>query len=116
MGCVPKKVMFNTAMHAEMIHDHKDYGFDVTVNKFDWRYVYRICRTLLYLRVCKYFQTKHFLGCRLNASTSSLQCLYQSYRPVRLHIMIFSSVIKKTRDAYIKRLNGIYENNLEKVF
>ena len=38
MGCVPKKVMFNTAMHAEMIHDHKDYGFDVTVNKFDWRY------------------------------------------------------------------------------
>ena len=37
VGCVPKKVMFNTAMHAEYIHDHKDYGFDVTVNKFDWR-------------------------------------------------------------------------------
>ena len=26
VGCVPKKVMFNCAMHAEMIHDHKDYG------------------------------------------------------------------------------------------
>ena len=26
VGCVPKKVMFNTAMHAEMIHDHQDYG------------------------------------------------------------------------------------------
>ena len=25
------------------------------------------------------------------------------------------SVIKKTRDAYIKRLNGIYGSNLEKV-
>ena len=37
VGCVPKKVMFNTAMHAEMIHDHKDYGFDVTLNKFEWR-------------------------------------------------------------------------------
>ncbi|ELT92765.1 hypothetical protein CAPTEDRAFT_228039 [Capitella teleta] len=60
VGCVPKKVMFNTAMHAEMIHDHKDYGFDVTVNKFDW------------------------------------------------------SVIKKKRDDYVKRLNGIYEGNLKK--
>ncbi|XP_064639387.1 glutathione reductase, mitochondrial-like [Lineus longissimus] len=58
VGCVPKKVMFNTAMHAEFIHDHKDYGFDVDVKKFDW------------------------------------------------------SVIKKTRDAYIKRLNGIYDNML----
>ena len=38
VGCVPKKVMFNTAMHAEMIHDHKDYGFDVELKKFDWRY------------------------------------------------------------------------------
>lgn len=39
VGCVPKKVMFNTAMHAEMIHDHKDYGFDVELKKFDWRSV-----------------------------------------------------------------------------
>ena len=39
VGCVPKKVMFNTALHMEMIHDHKDYGFDVTLNKFDWRWV-----------------------------------------------------------------------------
>ena len=38
MGCVPKKVMFNTAMHAEMIHDHKDYGFDVELKQFDWRF------------------------------------------------------------------------------
>ena len=40
VGCVPKKVMFNTAMHAEMIHDHKDYGFDVELKKFDWRSVF----------------------------------------------------------------------------
>lgn len=60
VGCVPKKVMFNTAMHAEMIHDHKDYGFDLELKKFDW------------------------------------------------------SRIKKSRDEYIKRLNGIYETNLEK--
>ena len=38
VGCVPKKVMFNTAMHAEMIHDHKDYGFDVELKQFDWRF------------------------------------------------------------------------------
>lgn len=37
VGCVPKKVMYNTAMHAEFIRDHADYGFDVTLNKFDWR-------------------------------------------------------------------------------
>ena len=29
--------MFNAAKHAEMIHDHKDYGFDVTANGFDWK-------------------------------------------------------------------------------
>ncbi len=36
VGCVPKKVMFNTAMHREFLHDHKDYGFDVQLNAFDW--------------------------------------------------------------------------------
>lgn len=60
VGCVPKKVMFNTAMHAEFIHDHKDYGFDVELKKFDW------------------------------------------------------SVIKKSRDDYVKRLNDIYATNLGK--
>ena len=49
VGCVPKKVMFNTAMMAEFIHDAPDYGFDVTLNKFSWRYhnsfiiIYFIC-------------------------------------------------------------------------
>ncbi|OWF40519.1 Glutathione reductase, mitochondrial [Mizuhopecten yessoensis] len=60
VGCVPKKVMFNTAMHAEMIKEHKDYGFDVQANGFNW------------------------------------------------------GVVKKSRDEYIKRLNGIYETNLGK--
>ncbi|CAI4225958.1 unnamed protein product [Auanema sp. JU1783] len=58
VGCVPKKVMYNCSMHAEFIRDHADYGFDVTLNKFDW------------------------------------------------------SKIKQTRDAYIRRLNGLYENGL----
>lgn len=31
------KVMFNTALHAEFLHDMKDFGFDVTLNSFDWR-------------------------------------------------------------------------------
>lgn len=53
-------VMFNTAVHAEYIHDHADYGFDVTLNNFSW------------------------------------------------------ATVKKSRDAYVKRLNGIYENNLKK--
>lgn len=60
VGCVPKKVMFNTAVHAEYIHDHADYGFNVTLNNFSW------------------------------------------------------ATIKNSRDAYVKRLNGIYENNLVK--
>lgn len=68
VGCVPKKVMFYTAMHAEMIHDREEYGFKSTgTTTFDW------------------------------------------------------SVVKQKRDAYIKRLNGIYDRNLgnanvEKVF
>ncbi|XP_059144464.1 glutathione reductase, mitochondrial-like [Physella acuta] len=60
VGCVPKKVMYNTALHAEFIQEHKGYGFDVELKGFDW------------------------------------------------------SRIKKSRDDYIKRLNGIYESNLEK--
>jgi len=60
VGCVPKKVMYSTAMMMEALHDMPEYGFDVKLNKFDW------------------------------------------------------SIIKKSRDAYIKRLNGIYDSNLQK--
>uniref|UniRef100_A0A0R3S4Z1 Glutathione reductase n=1 Tax=Elaeophora elaphi TaxID=1147741 RepID=A0A0R3S4Z1_9BILA len=57
-GCVPKKVMYNCSRHAEIIGDHSDYGFDVTLNGFNWK------------------------------------------------------KIKSSRDAYVKRLNAIYESNL----
>ncbi|CAK8671816.1 glutathione reductase-like [Clavelina lepadiformis] len=61
VGCVPKKVMFYTASHAESLHDHADYGFTVPQPvTFTWK------------------------------------------------------TIKEKRDAYIKRLNGIYAANLEK--
>jgi len=30
------QVMFNTALHAEMIHDHADYGFTMSDVKFNW--------------------------------------------------------------------------------
>ncbi|KAK3753000.1 hypothetical protein QZH41_016300 [Actinostola sp. cb2023] len=60
VGCVPKKIMFMAAMHAEQIPDLKDYGFDVTFNNFNWK------------------------------------------------------AIKEKRDAYVKKLNGIYEKNLAK--
>uniref|UniRef100_A0A0L8GBA8 FAD/NAD(P)-binding domain-containing protein n=1 Tax=Octopus bimaculoides TaxID=37653 RepID=A0A0L8GBA8_OCTBM len=60
VGCVPKKVMYNAAVHAEYIRDHQDYGFSVEKKEFDFKH------------------------------------------------------LKKSRDAYIKRLNGIYANNLEK--
>ncbi len=36
VGCVPKKVMFNAAGIAEALHDAKGYGFDVSVDGFDW--------------------------------------------------------------------------------
>ncbi|KAF9168436.1 Glutathione reductase, partial [Mortierella sp. AD010] len=61
VGCVPKKVMWNTASIADAIRDAKEYGFpEAGSTKFDW------------------------------------------------------STLKNKRDAYIKRLNGIYERNLEK--
>ncbi|XP_078613026.1 glutathione reductase, mitochondrial-like [Branchiostoma floridae x Branchiostoma japonicum] len=38
VGCVPKKVMWNTAVHAEYLMDHKDYGFDVNgTTTFSWK-------------------------------------------------------------------------------
>lgn len=36
-GCVPKKIMYNCSRHAEAIIDHSDYGFDVTLNGFNWK-------------------------------------------------------------------------------
>lgn len=38
VGCVPKKVMFNTAVHAEYIRDHKDYCFEYQndAHLFNW--------------------------------------------------------------------------------
>ncbi|RLM23261.1 glutathione-disulfide reductase [Brenneria alni] len=37
VGCVPKKVMWHAAQIAEAIHQYgPDYGFDITVNRFDW--------------------------------------------------------------------------------
>ena len=37
MGCVPKKVMFNAAMHREEIQDMRDYGIDVQgTGNFNW--------------------------------------------------------------------------------
>lgn len=60
VGCVPKKVMYNTAVLAEQLHDYEDYGFDVHNGDFHW------------------------------------------------------PKIKKSRDAYIARLNQIYYTNLSK--
>ncbi|XP_033890033.2 glutathione reductase, mitochondrial [Acipenser ruthenus] len=60
VGCVPKKIMWNTAVHAEYIHDHGDYGFHGGNLKFSWR------------------------------------------------------LLKEKRDAYVRRLNDIYQNNLDK--
>lgn len=37
VGCVPKKVMWHGAQISEMISKYADdYGFDVTLNQFDW--------------------------------------------------------------------------------
>ncbi|XP_064200308.1 glutathione reductase, mitochondrial isoform X1 [Anguilla rostrata] len=36
VGCVPKKVMWNTAVHAEFLHDHADYGFQGGNVQFSW--------------------------------------------------------------------------------
>ena len=61
VGCVPKKIMFQAAQHAEEFQDQRDYGLKIVNNDiFDWKDV------------------------------------------------------KTRRDAYIKRLNDIYLNNLTK--
>ena len=59
-GCVPKKVMWYAAQHADHFHHAADYGFDVEVRGHDW------------------------------------------------------AGLRERRNAYIERLNGIYEKNLDK--
>lgn len=53
VGCVPKKIMFNTAVHAEMIKDHKDYGFDVELKQFTWGYDTCSCRKVMSFFMCR---------------------------------------------------------------
>jgi glutathione reductase (NADPH) len=36
VGCVPKKIMWNTAELAHAAHDASDYGFDLAVGRHDW--------------------------------------------------------------------------------
>jgi glutathione reductase (NADPH) len=36
VGCVPKKVMWNAASIAEVLHDSPSYGFDVELKQFQW--------------------------------------------------------------------------------
>lgn len=58
VGCVPKKVMFNTAAVSDTLNEAHEYGFKFSKPTFDW------------------------------------------------------PTVKSKRDAYIQRLNGIYERNL----
>ena len=37
------------------------------------------------------------------------------YQEIIQLIVLDNRTVKKSRDAYVKRLNGIYENNLKKV-
>uniref|UniRef100_A0AAY4DUR0 Glutathione reductase, mitochondrial n=1 Tax=Denticeps clupeoides TaxID=299321 RepID=A0AAY4DUR0_9TELE len=41
VGCVPKKVMWNAAVHAEYLHDHSDYGFEGASGQFSWQLLKR---------------------------------------------------------------------------
>jgi glutathione reductase (NADPH) len=61
VGCVPKKVMFNTSHVMETVRHAKDFGISVDNPQFHW------------------------------------------------------DMIKKYRDRYIQRLNGIYESGLDKL-
>jgi glutathione reductase (NADPH) len=60
VGCVPKKIMWYSAHHAQQLQHAADFGFDITVKSHDW------------------------------------------------------ADLKQKRDAYIQRLNGIYESNLDR--
>lgn len=73
VGCVPKKVMWNVATHAEHLHDLYDYGFETDAEKgSDGKQHHE--------KLFKY-NLKRF---------------------------------KQVRDAYIERLHGIYDGNLQR--
>src|SRR5436190_16197726 len=36
-GCVPKKIMFNAAAIADVLHDARDYGFTIGESSFNWQ-------------------------------------------------------------------------------
>lgn len=38
-GCVPKKIMWFAAAHRHTLQDAQDYGFDIHLNRLDWKHL-----------------------------------------------------------------------------
>lgn len=83
VGCVPKKVMWHAAQIAEAIKLYgPDYGFDTTINRFDW-------------------------GTLINSRSAYIDRIHQSYEKVLGHNQV--DVIKGFAtfiDAHTVEVNG----------
>lgn len=63
LGCVPKKVMFNASMIAEIFHKAHDYGFSPQSIKLDWNKL--VNRRTHYIERLRENYTKRFHDCHI---------------------------------------------------
>lgn len=63
LGCVPKKVMFNAATIAHVIHKSHDYGFSPQSIKFDWHKL--VNRRNHYIERLRENYVKRFHDCQI---------------------------------------------------
>ncbi|GAB1293088.1 Glutathione reductase, mitochondrial [Apodemus speciosus] len=90
VGCVPKKVMWNTAVHSEFMHDRVDCDFQSCEGKFNWQVMWNTA------------MHSEFMHDHVDYGFQSCEGKFNWH------------VIKEKRDAYVSRLNTIYQNNLTK--
>ena len=116
----------------EYIHDHADYGFTTSDVKFNWGSVVLQHAASSYPPPSPFTSPPHarmlttaFYSHLFAPSSISLLCISPSPSllpspPPPLSLLPSPplpthSTIKKARDDYVKRLNGIYYGNLQKV-
>ncbi|CEK09571.1 glutathione-disulfide reductase [Legionella hackeliae] len=58
LGCVPKKVMFNASMVAEILRKSPDYGFHPTEVQLDWQTL--VCKRNAYIERLREIYAKRF--------------------------------------------------------
>ena len=107
LGCVPKKVMFNASMIAEIMHKSRDYGFSPVEVTLNWqtlvqkRNEYIAKLRALYTARFKQYNVTHLQGKGVFINANTIEVAGKAYQAA--HIIIATG----SKPAHANDLSGI---------